>query len=91
MVKEPRKPKPGSFWHKRHARYTRGRLRTEIITAEETAWLIIGLIFGWFAGRGAPAFILLIPIIMIIVWIYEQNYAQKYGVRTIHGKLVRKR
>jgi len=67
-----------------------GRLRKEIISIEEAAWLIIGLIFGWFVGRGATILLLLIPIIIFIVYFYEYVYAQKYGHYTMYGKKVKK-
>ena len=67
------------------------RLRKEIITLEEAAWLTIGLLFGWFIGRGVTALIVIIPIIIFLVWVYEYLYAQKYGEKTMMGKSTRRR
>jgi len=67
------------------------RLRKEIISLEEAAWLIIGLAFGWFVGKGATVLILTIPLAIFAVWIYELMYAQKYGEKTMYGKPARKR
>jgi len=74
----------------RHERFTRGRLRKEILTLEEGLWLIIGLLFGWLAGAVWGPFVLFIPLIIFVVWIYEEFYARKYGLFTIHGKKIKK-
>lgn len=81
----------GSFHQKRHEEYTRGRLRTDILTIEEAAWLIIGLAFGWFAGKGASILLIIIPLVMFLVWVYERGYASKYGLRFIHNVLAKGR
>lgn len=60
-------------------------MRTEILTFEELMWLIIGLGFGWFAGKGANILLVLIPLVLFIVWAYERWYASKYGLRFIHN------
>ncbi len=67
------------------------RLRKEIISVEEAAWLVVGLLFGWFIGKGASKLMLLIPLIIFVVWVYEYMYAQKYGEKTMMGKPARKR
>ncbi|MFH0869264.1 MAG: hypothetical protein V1839_03490 [archaeon] len=43
----------------------------ELVGFEELCWLIIGLFFGWFAGKGASAMVLLIPIVIFIVWLLD--------------------
>jgi len=67
------------------------RLRKEIISLEEAAWLIIGIFFGWFVGRGVTVLVLLIPAVLFAVWVYEYVYAQKYGEKTMLGKPARKK
>lgn len=91
MAQQPQIAPSGSFHHKRHQVHTRGRLRTEIITLEEALWLAVGLTFGWFAGKGANILLLLIPIILFVVWLYEQWFASKYGLRFIHNVPVSRR
>jgi hypothetical protein len=86
---KPKTAKSGSFWHKRHQKYTSGRLRKDIITFEEALWLIVGLVFGWFVGKGMSLFFLIIPAVLFLVWVYEFYYAKNYGIRTIHGELRR--
>jgi len=88
---EPKTAPPGSFFHKRHQKHVQGRLRTEILTIEELAWLIVGLAFGFFAGKGAQIFLVLIPLILFIAWAYEQWYASRYGLRFIHNVPARRR
>jgi hypothetical protein len=88
---EPKTAPPGSFFHRRHQKFTQGRLRTEILTLEEAAWLIIGLTFGWFAAKTTNIILILIPIILLVVWVYEQWYASKYGLRYIHNVLAKRR
>jgi hypothetical protein len=78
----------GSFFHKRYSQFSRGRLRTEIVTLEEALWLTLGLAFGWMAAKQTKLWIIIIPIVLLIVFIYEQLYAKKYGLRTIHGRKV---
>jgi len=87
----PKIAQPGSFHHKRHEAYAQGRLRTNIITIEEAIWLVIGLTFGWLAGEGAKALLILIPLILFVVWVYEQAYASKYGLRFINNAPAGKR
>jgi len=87
MKRKPHVARSDSFWHKRHQKYVSGRLRKDVLTLEESAWLIIGLIFGWFIGKGMNLFLLVIPATLFLVWIYEHYYAKKYGTRTIHGEL----
>ncbi|MBS3064961.1 MAG: hypothetical protein J4451_00470 [DPANN group archaeon] len=41
----------------------------KIISLEELAWLIIGLVFGYLAGIGAPFFVVALPIGAFIIWI----------------------
>jgi len=84
---EPKTAQTWSWTHKRHQKYLQGRFRTEVITLEEAAWLIIGLVFGWFAAKGANIFLLLIPIVILLVWLYEQFYASKHGLRYITNAL----
>jgi hypothetical protein len=88
---EPRTAPPGSFFHKRHQKFSQGRLRTEILTLEEAAWLVIGISFGWFAARGASVILILLPLILFIAWAYEQWYAAKHGLRYIHNVPARRR
>lgn len=78
----------GSFFHQRYSRYSRGRLRTEIITLEESFWLVLGLLFGVLAVKTSSSWLLIIPIVLLAVWIFEKLYAKKYGMRTIHGRRV---
>jgi hypothetical protein len=88
---EPKTAPPGSFFHRRHQKFSQGRLRTEILTMEELAWLVIGLSFGWFAAKGTGVILIFIPLVLFIVWIYEQWYASRYGLRFIHNVLARRR
>lgn len=46
------------------------RLR-ELIGLEGLAWLVSGLVFGYFAGKGAPLLILAIPIAIFVVWLLD--------------------
>ncbi len=41
----------------------------EIIGLEELGLLVMGLIFGWFAGRGATNMLVAIPIAFFMLWI----------------------
>jgi len=76
-------------WHeKRFNIYTKGRARDKLITLEEGIWLILGIIFGWFAGKGASVLILAIPIVLFLVFTFEYFYLKKYGKRGIHGKRI---
>ena len=72
-------------------KFSQGRLRTEILTLEEAAWLVIGIAFGWLAVRGASVLLLILPLVLFIVWAYEQWYAAKHGLRFIHNVPARKR
>lgn len=78
----------GSFHHGRYRRFSIGRLRTDVLTLEEGIWLSIGLIFGWLAAKTTFLWVLAIPIVLLLVFAFEKVYAQKYGVRTIHGRKV---
>jgi len=78
----------GSFFQQRYNRFSKGRLRTEIITLEEIFWLVIGLSFGWMAAKTTSIWVLAIPAVLLAVWIFEQLYAKKYGLRTVHGRKV---
>lgn len=74
-------------WHeKRYEIYTKGRARNQLITLEESIWLVLGIIFGWFAGKGASVLILLIPLVLFGVYVYEWIYLKRYGKYGIHGK-----
>lgn len=46
------------------------RLR-ELIGIEETLWLVLGLAFGYLAGKGAPFFIIAIPVAVFLVWLFD--------------------
>ncbi|HKZ49904.1 MAG TPA: hypothetical protein VJ110_02790, partial [Candidatus Nanoarchaeia archaeon] len=46
------------------------RLR-ELITLHEALWLALGLVFGILAARGAPLFIVAIPIAFFIIWAFD--------------------
>jgi hypothetical protein len=78
----------GSFFQQRYNRFSKGRLRTEIVTLEEALWLVLGLAFGWMAAKTTAIWIAVIPVALLIIWIFEQLYAKKYGLRTIHGRRV---
>jgi hypothetical protein len=82
---------PGSFFHKRHQKFIQGRLRTDIITLEEMAWLVIGLAFGFFAAKGLNILLIFLPLVLFIAWAYEKWYASKYGLRFIHNAPARRR
>ena len=76
----------GSFHHRRYQKSTRGRLRTDVITFEEGLWLTIGLIFGWLAAKTTVFWVAIVPVVILLVLGFEKIYAQKYGLRTIHGR-----
>lgn len=81
-----RKKAAGSFWHKPHRKYRR---RIDIITIEEFAWLAIGILSGWLIGQGLILLILVIPLALFALFIYEKHiYASRYGLRTIAGKKI---
>jgi len=88
---EPKIAPPGSFFHKRHQKFSMGRLRIEVLTFEEAGWLIIGLLFGWMAGKGMKLIVLMIPAVLFIVWVYEKWYASKHGLRFIHNAPAKRR
>lgn len=46
------------------------RLR-ELIGLEGLAWLVSGLVFGYFAGKGASLLILAIPIAIFVIWMLD--------------------
>ncbi len=78
----------GSFHHNRYQKSARGRLRTDVLTFEEGLWLVIGLIFGWLAAKTTFFWVAAVPIAILLVLAFEKIYAQKYGLRTIHGRKV---
>lgn len=52
-------------------------MREEIITLEEGVLLITGILFGWLAGIGFPAILVLIPVALFIVFILDSIYKKK--------------
>ena len=40
----------------------------EIIGLEEFGWLVMGILFGWFAGKGATMLLAAIPIAFFALW-----------------------
>jgi hypothetical protein len=40
----------------------------EIIGIEEFSWLVIGLLFGWIAGKGGMQVLFAIPIAFFALW-----------------------
>lgn len=84
------KKKQDKTWHeKRFDVYTKGRARDKLITLEESIWLVLGIVFGWFAGKGATILILLIPVVLLCVYSFEYAYFRKHGKRGIHGKRIK--
>ncbi len=57
--------------------FRKRELQKEKITFMELIWLLIGLAFGWFAGAGAPALILLIPVAFLAIYAYELLVGKK--------------
>jgi len=41
----------------------------EIISLEEFSLLAVGLVFGWFAGKGATNLLVAIPIAFFALWV----------------------
>ena len=41
----------------------------EIIGLEELGFLLVGIAFGWFAGKGASNLLIAIPIAFFVLWI----------------------
>lgn len=56
--------------HLRMAKHLPIGLR-ELIGLEGLAWLISGIVFGYFAGKGASLLILAIPIAIFVVWLLD--------------------
>ncbi len=40
----------------------------ELIGLEGAIWLIVGLIFGYFGGKGGALFVVAVPIAVFLVW-----------------------
>ena len=53
--------------------------RRFILSVEETSLLIIGLFFGWLAGKGVYDLLLLIPLVIFAVFIFEYIHYKRTG------------
>ena len=69
--------------HRRH------RLSIDILTLEETLWLVIGFLAGLIYSAGIKAHLIAILVVLVIVAIYEHFRAKKYGLKTATGHRAR--
>ena len=53
--------------------------RRFILSIEEGSLLLIGLFFGWLAGKGIYDLLLLIPLIIFAVFIFEYIHYKRTG------------
>jgi len=69
--------------HRRH------RLSIDILTLEETLWLVIGFLAGLIYSTGIKIHLIAILVVLILVAIYEQFRAKKTGLKTVTGHRAR--